>query len=253
MRPLLLALFCLPLACAAPDPKVWSAHGVAVRVTEIRAMDNRYADYRIEVSDARNRYCFASGALGNSRERRGSFSEVIQKDAYIFVPASCGGGNASKCRGYQAFATTDNLKWLGHITGRWDGDKVVVYEDGVFFDTGDMLEINDLLSHAESPRYALAYTYNGRSLVFDPARSWSLNAEAYATAQPDAPGLLYRAGLAKLCGQAAELKATQAVADKVLNQKGRQLFKSSLAQVKPDKLQPQAFIPVGECPPAEKR
>jgi len=177
---------------------------------------------------------------------------VIEADGYLFTPASCGGGNASKCQGWEAFSTKGGLKWLGNITGKWNGSEAQPYEAGVFYDTGDMLEINDLLNHAQSPRYALAYTEAQGHLVFDAKRSWDLNAEPYKAAQDDAPGLLFRAGLAKLCNKTAELKAVQASADKVLSVLGRQLFAKSLGKVPSANIQPSAFIPVGACPPAEK-
>jgi hypothetical protein len=240
------------LACAAPDPVLWHKDDVQVEVSETRRIDKNYAEYRIEVRDAKSRYCYGSGSMGGPSEGRNKFREVLERDGFLFVPASCGGGNASKCQGWQAFALNGGLRWLGHLSGRWDGANVSVYEDGVFFDTGDMLEINDLVVHAQSPRYATAYTYADGRLRFDAARSWALNADAYLSAPDNAPGLLYKAGLAKLCGKTAELRAAQAKADKVLNEKGRRLFKSSLAQVKTANLQPNAFIPVGECPPQDE-
>jgi hypothetical protein len=252
MRRALLLLCLLPLGCQRSGPQVWSRGGVSVLIHELRATDEGYADYRIEVSDGTRHYCYGSGALGNPGQRRASFADVIAMDGYLFVPASCGGGNASKCQGYQAFATKPKLAWLGNVTGKWDGNNVVPYQDGVFYDTGDMLEINDLLNHAESPRYPVAYTEAQGQLSFDAERTWKLNAEGFAAAPDDAAGLLFKAGIAKLCGKATELKAVQAQAARILNQQGRDLFKKALAQVKTKDVQPNAFIPVGECPPAEK-
>lgn len=248
-----LLLLPLSLACVRPaQPYAWQGHGVTVKVVQIRDIDERYADYRLEVSDGKAKYCYGSGALGTARERESGFSHVLEADGFLFVPASCGGGNASKCQGWQAFSTQGGLKWLGNLTGKWDGQQAKPYDAGVFFDTGDMLEINDLLNHAQSPRYVMAYRLNAGALSFDSAKTWELNAEQYKAAQDDAPGLLFRAGLAKLCGKTTELKAVQASVDKTLSTLGRQLFAKSLGQVKNNNITPSAFIPVGACPEDKK-
>jgi hypothetical protein len=248
-----LLLLPLSLACIQPaKPYAWEGHGLTLRAVEIHGSDERYADYRLEVSDGKLTYCYGSGAMGTSRERLNSFGNVLEADGFVFVPASCGGGNASKCQGWEVFRAQGGLKWLGNITGKWDGQKAVPYEAGLFYDTGDMLEINDLLNHAQSPRFTMAYGFDGHALKFDAAKTWDLNAEQYKTAQDDAPGLLFRAGLAKLCGKTAELKTVQASVDKTLSTLGRQLFAKSLGQVQNANITPSAFIPVGQCPPDGK-
>jgi hypothetical protein len=211
-----------------------------------------FAEYRIQVEDAKARFCYGSSAMGSPTQRRASLSQVLETDGYLFVPASCGGGNAAKCEGWQVFSTRAGLHWLGNITGLWNGQQAVPYKDGVFYDTGDVLEINDLLNHAQSPRYVMAYAEKDGQFSFDASRSWDLNAEQYKASQDDAPGLLFRAGLAKLCAKTAELKAIQIKADKVLSVLGRELFAKSLGKVPSANIQPSAFIPVGSCPPAEK-
>jgi hypothetical protein len=239
----------LPLgACKAPGPEVWSDGRVRVLATVTRELDRRYAEYRLEVGDENTRFCFGSSAFGSPRERRASFAAVQSLDGFLFVPANCGGGNASKCRGFEVFITHPRLTWLGNITGRYDGASIVPYADGSFFDTGDMLEINDLLSHAESPRYVMAYRFREGRLVFDAPQTWHLNAEGYAAALDDAPGLLFKAGLAKLCGRQAELQAVQATAERKLNAEGKRRFHSSLKKVPTRDVRPNPFIPVGECP-----
>lgn len=251
MRPSLLVLALLPLACFKPaGPEVWSAGGVRVLLQETRALDERFAEYRLEVTDGTQRLCWSSSQMGGAPQRRRELGKAFEKDGYLFVPASCGGGNASKCRGWQAFALKPKLRWLGNFTGRWDGSNVSVYDQGVFYDTGDMLEINDLLNHSQSPRYAMAYTDAGEGgLAFQSEKTWQLNAEAYKGVGGDAPGLLYKAGLAKLCGKNAELRAQLKESDRVLNPKGRELFRKALAQVPTRNVLPNAFIPVGACPP----
>jgi hypothetical protein len=248
-------LFLLPLslACVRPEkPYAWESHGITVKTVETRAADEHFADYRLEVNDGKTRYCYGSSAMGTARERTAVFSSVLESDGFLFVPASCGGGNAAKCEGWELFSTQGGLKWLGNISGKWDGQRAVPYEAGLFYDTGDMLEINDLLNHAQSPRYVMAYSFKDGALQFETEKTWALNADQYKASQDDAPGLLFRAGLAKLCGKTAELKSVQARVDKALSTLGRQLFAKSLGQVKNANITPNAFIPVGQCPPEEK-
>lgn len=249
-----LAAFTVLGACRPSSPVIHEADGIRVTLNEVRNPERDYSTYQTRVSGGPIEVCWSSGPFGlSNREIRKDLGRVIAIDGYLFVPSSCGGGNASKCQGYQAFATSPKLHWLGNITGRWDGSNVIPYENGEFYDTGDMLESNDLLAHYESPRYAMAYQDLGGQLRFNAERTWTLNAPRYAEAPADsAAGLLYRAGLAKLCGKSAELRATQAAADKILNPKGRQLFKSSLAKVPTKNVQPSIFMPVGACPPAGK-
>jgi len=252
MRLALLLVFTLTLACIKPaGPVLWQTGPLKVLLTETHSMDERYAQYRLEVTDGKRRLCFSSSAMGSPRERRANFNQVINQDGYLFVPTSCGGGNASKCQGYQAFATTPKLRWLGNLTGRRteQDQNVVVYDKGIFYDTGDQLEINDLLSHAASPRYVVAYTAGAQSLVFDPARTWAENARAYGEAQDDPPGLLMRAGLAKLCGRSKELTALNAKAKSLFNPGQFKAYQNSLKQVALGASRPNAFIPLNDCTP----
>jgi hypothetical protein len=245
-------LFC---SCSpSPDPG-WHKNGLTVKAVELQNIGGTFAQYRIEVSDGHHSFCYGSGAMGRSGERQDSFRQVIEADHYVFVPASCGGGNASKCRGWQAFRRTDagNLEWLGYLSGKWDGTQGHPYENGVFYDVGDMLEINELLNHAASPRYVMAYTDTAKNgLSFQAARTWELNAEAYQASADDAAGLLYRAGLAKLCGKGLELKAVQVKAKRLLEASAQKLFAKALARVKSQGVLPNPFIPVGNCPPDGK-
>lgn len=250
----LIAAFCSLSACRQDSPVVFDLDGIQVSVTEVRNPAKDYSTFQTQVRFKGQELCWSNGPFGiSNREVRATLSRVVYQDRYLFVPSSCGGGNASKCQGYQAFATQGELRWLGNLTGRWDGRNVIAYEQGRFYDTGDMLEINDLLAHYESPRYALAYSQAGGQLRFEPAQTWALNAERFKEAPNNtAAGLLYRAGLAKLCGKSAELRAAQAQADKLLNEKGRKLFRSSLAKVKTSDIQPSAFMSPGPCHAAPK-
>lgn len=249
--PLLLSLSLglLLAGCREPDPVIHQADGVRVTLREVRNPERQYSTYQTRVEAGQLVACWSNGPFGIGRAAaRQELGQVLAVDRYLFVPASCGGGNASKCRGYQAFSLGEPVAWLGNITGRWDGQNVVPYADGEFYDTGDWLEINDLVPHAHSPRYAVAYRHLEGGLRFDADRTWALNAAAYRAAPDDAPGLLYKAGLARLCGRLAEQRAVQARADRVLNQQGRRLFDSSLAKVPIRGVGPSAFIPVGPCP-----
>lgn len=246
----LLLLAALTACSAKPSgPLLWQQGAVKALLTEVKAMDSNYAEYRLEVTDGKARYCWSSSAMGSPRERRAELGKVVYKEGHLFVPASCGGGNASKCVGYQAFALEPELKYLGNVTGRWDGQAVLVYDNGVIYDTGDQLEINELLSHAESPRYTVAYTSTAGKLAFDAERTWGLNATPYADAQDDPPGFLHRAGLAKLCGKTKELAAVTAKAKRAFDKGRFKAFEASLKQMPFGKCAPSAFIPLIACAP----
>jgi hypothetical protein len=248
MRSLRWILLLMAVQGQAAEAKVISTlMGVTVSAEQMRAMDD-YADYRVKVSQGGRCYYFASSQVGSQAERMKALGAITAEGQYLLVPASCGGGNASKCRGTQVFKVEGKLSHLGYLTGRWDGQKPVVYDGSWFYDTGDQLEINDLLSHAESPRYNVAYR-DKNGLRFDAAKTWELNAEQYAAARAGngPPALLFRAGLAKLCGHEAELKAALKEAKAALPPQAWPRFQRSLKKIGAGQSRPNPFLPVLDC------
>jgi hypothetical protein len=239
----LLLLLCLAVnAQAAP---LFQAQGITVTARLNKAMDGDFGEYLVQVDLAGQSWCFQSSQVGDPQQQEKALAAVRLQDGYAFVPDSCGGGNAAKCEGYQVFRLGNHPAYLGNLTGAWNGSDVAVLEHGRFYDTGDQLEINDLTNHAESPRYQTVYT-DHQGLRFEPALTWAAN-QAYSTGIPGPPGLLYRAGLAKLCARSAEWRKALAEARKALSPLQWGQFQSSLKAVSLGQAQPRAFLPVWHC------
>jgi hypothetical protein len=239
----LLLLLCLAMnAQAAP---LFQAPGLTVTARQSKDMDGAYGEYQVQVDLGGGSWCYQSNQVGDPAEQQKALAAVRLQDGYALVPASCGGGNASKCEGFQVFRLGGQPAYLGNLTGAWNGSDITVLEQGRFYDTGDQLEINDLTNHAEAPRYKTVYT-DRHGLRFEPALTWAAN-QAYARDIPGPPGLLYRAGLAKLCGRPEELKRALAEARQKLNPGQWRQLQSSLKAVAFGKSQPRAFIPAWHC------
>ena len=239
----LILLLCL--ATAAPAAPLFQAPGLDVYAVQSKDMDGDYGEYQVRVDLGAQSWCFQSNQVGEPAEQEKALAAVRIQDGYAFVPASCGGGNAAKCEGYQVFRLAGPPAYLGNLTGVWNGTDVVVLDHGRFFDTGDDLEINDLTDHADGPQYQTVYT-DHQGLRFEPALTWQANQAHSAEIQGPA-GLLYRAGLAKLCGRTAEFRAGLARAKKALSPRQWKQFQSSLQAVTFGRTQARAFIPVWHC------
>jgi len=239
----LLLLLCLSLqAQAAP---LFQAPGLAVYARQTKDMDGAYGEFQMRVDLGGQSWCFQSNQVGDPAQQEKALAAVRLQDGYAFVPASCGGGNASKCEGYQVFRLGGQGAYLGNLTGAWNGREVIVLDHGHFYDTGDQLEINDLTNHAEAPRYQTVYA-DRHGLRFEPGLTWAANLD-HARQMDGPPGLLYRAGLAKLCGRRTELDQTLAAAKQALNPEQWRQLQSSLKAVSFGQSQPRAFIPVWHC------
>jgi hypothetical protein len=224
---------------------LFQAQGLTVSARLSKPVDGDYGQYLVQVDLGGRSWCFQSNQVGEPGQQEKALAAVRLQDGYAFVPDSCGGSNASKCEGYQAFRLGAHPDYLGNLTGAWNGSDVTVLEQGRFYDTGDQLEINDLTNHAEAPRYQTVYTDHG-GLRFEPALTWSVN-QTHAAGIPGPTGLLYRAGLAKLCARSAEWRKVQAEARKTLSPLQWGQFQSSLKAVAMGQSQPRAFLPVWHC------
>jgi hypothetical protein len=233
------------LSVQAPAAPLYQAPGLVVSAVQSKAMDSDYGEYQVKVDLGAESWCFQSNQVGEPAQQEKALAAVRLQDGYAFVPASCGGGNAAKCEGYQVFRLGADPVYLGNLTGAWNGNDVTVLEQGRFYDTGDELEINDLTNHAEGPRYQTVYT-DHHGLRFEPALTWAVN-QAHAADIPGPAGWLYRAGLAKLCGRSKELRQAQTQAKQRLNPGQWAQFQSSLKAVSFGRTAPRAFIPVWHC------
>jgi hypothetical protein len=238
----LLLLFLAVQAHAAP---LFQASGLTVTAVQTKAMDGDYGEYLVTVDLGGRTWCFQSNQVGEASQQEKALAAVRLQDGYAFVPASCGGGNAAKCEGYQVFRLGPAPDYLGNLTGAWNGNDVTVLEHGQFYDTGDELEINDLTNHAEGPRYQTVYS-DRHGLRFEAELTWAVN-QPHAAEIPGPAGLLYRAGLAKLCGRAKDLRKAQARAKHELGPGQWSQFQSSLKAVAFGQTKPRAFIPVWHC------
>ncbi|HXC65260.1 MAG TPA: hypothetical protein VNZ67_12940 [bacterium] len=236
-------LLCLAVNVQAGP--LFQAQGLTVSAHQSKPMDGDFGEYLVQVDLGGQSWCFQSNQVGEAAQQEKALAAVRLQDGYAFVPDSCGGGNASKCEGYQVFRLGGHPAYLGNLTGAWNGSDVTVLEHGRFYDTGDQLEINDLTNHAEAPRYQTVYTDHD-GLRFEAALTWSVN-QAHAADIPGPAGLLYRAGLAKLCARTAEWRKALAEARKTLSPLQLGQFQSSLKAVAMGQSQPRAFLPVWHC------
>jgi hypothetical protein len=239
----LILLLCLAAQCQAAP--LFQAPGMTVTASQTKPLDGDYGEYLVQVDLGTQSWCFQSNQVGEPAQQEKALGAVRLQDGYAFVPASCGGGNAAKCEGYQVFRLGAAPAYLGNLTGAWNGNDVTVLEHGQFYDTGDELEVNDLTNHAEGPRFQTVYT-DHHGLRFEPAITWTVN-QAHAADITGPPGLLYRAGLAKLCGRTKELRRALARAKKGLSPAQWAQFQSSLKAVRYGRTEPRAFIPVWHC------
>jgi hypothetical protein len=69
------------------------------------------------------------------------------------------------------------------------------------------------------------------------------------SAQDDPPGLLFRAGLARLCGKPKQLTAATLKAKRVFDQGRFKAYEKSVMQVRYHQSVPNAFIPLSACAP----
>lgn len=186
-------------------------------------------------------------ALARLRESMG------WKDRYFFVATHCGPGNIWKCASEAVFTLAKGeLVGLGRLAVWGDDAFGTSYANGAFRDLDSDLEINDLLSHAASPRIDVVLREQDGTLVGDSAATWTLNAEQFALndslakvrTEPDIVGYrrvwelvitprLENAMLAKFCGRTATLDAIVAEAKRVLPAEAMAQFVPLLGRVTP--------------------
>ncbi len=174
---------------------------------------------------------------------------VRWKNPYLFVAWERGGGNASRSYLDTVFILKNGkLEYLGEV----DTDS---FEDGVFKDWYDKLELNELTSHAESPLIRLVIEEKGGQLVVNLEKTWSENQKRFAenkgiikyiqtkekmtpesrASQLTGP-LLFNAVLGKYCKHEKNTNSFNELAKKELDQERLKLFKAILARVKPGEL-----------------
>ncbi|MEW6531255.1 MAG: hypothetical protein AB1473_10485 [Thermodesulfobacteriota bacterium] len=111
------------------------------------------------------------------------------KEGYLFVPSSCGTGNAWKCHTDVAFAVKQgNLVKLGYFSGGlhpWRPGPGGSYVNGYFYDVFDWLEVNPLTGHATAPPFFKVMKEDDGLVFADLDRTWGYNVEYYKKACDD--------------------------------------------------------------------
>lgn len=176
--------------------------------------------------------------------------QVAWHAPYLFVHASCGGGNAWRCEGEVAFKVTGTtITRLGDLIG---GDTKDVYHDGYFFDVYDKLEAAvDGLSHATSPVFKIALDDVNGALSVNPELTWTSNAnewrkraEFIATTHPNKDwqeaqwedyfsAIVNNAALARYCNRRAELQSLLKTSEAELDAYRRRALADALSRVVP--------------------
>jgi len=169
---------------------------------------------------------------------------TIWKKGYLFVPYSCGPGNAWRCRGKYVFAVRHGkLISIGNIAGE--------FSDGLFHDIYDRLEVNDLTPHVNAPRFVIVMKEENGVFTADLDRTWAHNRRQYAQDSDEihqyiergghdsenwksivAP-ILNNAALAKYCNRSRELELTVYQAKSILPKESFALFEKILSTVNP--------------------
>lgn len=175
--------------------------------------------------------------------RRGT----IWKNGYLFVPYSCGPGNAWRCRGKYVFAVRHGrLISIGEIAGE--------FSDGLFHDIYDRLEVNDLTPHVNAPRFVIVMKEENGKFMADLNRTWAHNRRQYAQCFEEihqyierrghdsenwksvVPPILNNAALAKYCNRSRELDLAVHQAKSILPKEPFALFEKLVSSVKPGEI-----------------
>jgi hypothetical protein len=177
------------------------------------------------------------------------------KDGVLFVPHSCGGGNAWRCNLQLLYKVVDGkLIELGSVQAGLEGQPVGSnLVDGFIEDDFDLLENNSLTSHAAAPGFTIVLQVTADSLVVDADRTWERNVFDYRANEErlgcEGPGCelivdpqerasmaLHMAALAKYTGRDAEYAQALALAEKALDPASFEALQKELQIVIPGAL-----------------
>jgi hypothetical protein len=205
---------------------------------------------------------YASETYGfeTEHQRKSDFVESLRrqigwKDGVLFVPHSCGGGNAWRCNLQLLYRIDDGkLVELGAVKAGLEGHPIGNnLVDGYIEDDFDLLENNSLTSHAAAPGFTIVLRITPKGLVVDAERTWERNIFDYRANEErlgcEGPGCelivdpeerasmaLHMAALAKYTDRDDELAVALALAEKTLDPAGFEALKKELAAVVPGAL-----------------
>lgn len=183
-----------------------------------------------------------------------SFKEAVDyekrrsgwKGPYLFIRAECGGSNAWRCILEYIYKIVD--KRLIYIGAAYAGDSDQPgssYQNGVFIDIYNKLEMNGLTSHADAPFIWLVIREKNGKRWVDFEQTWGRNKNEYDKNQAMIQAglnkkadtfhllepLLFNAVLAKYCDKKEQLKASRNLAEKILDAGRFKDFQKILSEV----------------------
>ena len=247
-----LSTLCPPLAFAADEQTVILQKPVKVTAKDIDGSETDHYQLELGIEYGDDRFKFRTNLFQIS-----SFNEAIQYERtrthwqgpYLLVGYERGGGNAS--RGYLDtvfILKKGKLLYLGEV----DADS---YEKGVFKDTYNQFELNNLTSHAEAPLIRLIIEEKGGQLLVNLEKTRSENQKRFnqnreiirellnnKKIDPESlvtelsGSLLYNAVLSKYCNRQADLDSILKIAKRVLDAKRLKIFNDILSRVVPGEL-----------------
>ena len=177
---------------------------------------------------------------------------IAWKGKYLFVPTSCGSGNAWRCDIMQIFMmSNDRLIKVGEAEIDTDKEE---YKVGKFHDIYDKLESNDLTCHADAPGFDIVMYENNGTMVANLTETWEKNQERYKENQSllagiardsnavsvddltKLPPLLYNSVLSKYCQKQDDLNRCSILANQLLDHDSKSKLDSILSIVVPGEL-----------------
>ncbi|HUO58653.1 MAG TPA: hypothetical protein VMV05_10810 [bacterium] len=205
-----------------------------VRFQLIRQMEH-YLQLKVSVIAGPATLGFTTGWVaptpGEARDELARLTGI--KEGYLFVPESCGGGNAWRCEVEHIYHSEGGLREVGtairNVNAQGPGECL---KDGFFRDVFNALEITPFTAHYASPAFELYRKDDGRRLSLDLAETWKRNRwryEDYANRlQPTADpakkealrsNFLGALALSGLCGKTAEWNGAIRQGRRVLGKK----------------------------------
>jgi hypothetical protein len=187
------------------------------------------------------------GGIRNVEDGVSQIKEGIKwKSEYLFVLSECGGGNAWRCNAAQVFTIRgDQLIHIGSVASPYES----TYQNDLFYDIYDRLEVNPLTSHAAAPSITTVMREVNGHFVVDRDLTWEKNQQRYEenmkiiesaddrTAEIKdrderfIAAILFNAALAKYCDRTEELGSFVRRAQVTIDEDRFRLFKEVLSIV----------------------
>jgi hypothetical protein len=236
-------------AMSAANEEILFDDPVKVVVSLDRESGDGYFLLKLDVIFGKERFPIQSALIGLK-----NFKEAVDfekkrsgwKGPYLFVREECGGGNAWRCNLEHIYKIVD--KHLIYIGATYAGESDTPgssYQNGVFIDIYDKLEINTLTGHVDAPGLWLVIKEKNGKMVVDLDQTWIRNKKDYDTNQSEIQAglkkktnsfyllspLLFNAVLAKYCAKKDQLKTSVKIAGTILDVNRFHDFQKILSEV----------------------